>query len=165
MTLLKRPSNRPFAGISMHDPLGNVFDLSQASMENRADVYADAPTGEQPAWYIRHFMLRTVDPDTVARFYQDVFDLREEEKASDDPNCYLSDGRVTLVVAPWKIADYAGTGIERPALDHLGFAVDSLEKFQENLERVAGRNPALAPFPMKRNGEGEARLKLLQSCR
>ncbi|HEX6511049.1 MAG TPA: VOC family protein, partial [Chloroflexota bacterium] len=25
---LKRPSNRPFAGISMNDPCGNVFDLS-----------------------------------------------------------------------------------------------------------------------------------------
>src|SRR5579875_3939335 len=38
--LLKRPSNRPFAGISMHDPAGNVFDLSQEGMANRADVYA-----------------------------------------------------------------------------------------------------------------------------
>ena len=28
--VLHRPSNRPFAGISMHDPMGNVFDLSQA---------------------------------------------------------------------------------------------------------------------------------------
>src|ERR671929_527788 len=37
---LRRPSNRPFAGISMHDPAGNVFDLSQHGMTNRADVYA-----------------------------------------------------------------------------------------------------------------------------
>src|SRR5438477_2675390 len=37
---LKRPSNRPFAGISTHDPLGNVFDLSQRGMTNRDDVYA-----------------------------------------------------------------------------------------------------------------------------
>jgi catechol 2,3-dioxygenase-like lactoylglutathione lyase family enzyme len=30
--VLRRPSNRPFAGISMHDPNGNVFDLSQLNM-------------------------------------------------------------------------------------------------------------------------------------
>ena len=41
VTLLKRPSNRPFAGISMHDPAGNVFDLSQKGMTNRADVYVE----------------------------------------------------------------------------------------------------------------------------
>ena len=27
--ILRRPGNRPFAGISLHDPAGNVFDLSQ----------------------------------------------------------------------------------------------------------------------------------------
>src|SRR5688572_8930482 len=129
--LLKRPSNRPFAGISMHDPAGNVFDLSQAQMANRTDAYTDAAlTEHEYTARIRHFMLRTVDPDTVARFYREVFDFHEEEKALDDPNHYLSDGRVTLVVAPWRIADYAGSGIERPALDHLGFAVDDLERFQ-----------------------------------
>ena len=30
--VLKRPGNRPFAGISTHDPAGNVFDLSQAAL-------------------------------------------------------------------------------------------------------------------------------------
>ena len=36
---LKRPSNRPFAGITTHDPDGNVFDLSQKDMKNRAAIY------------------------------------------------------------------------------------------------------------------------------
>ena len=30
-----RPSTRPFAGLSTHDPAGNVFDLSQRDMANR----------------------------------------------------------------------------------------------------------------------------------
>src|SRR5215472_17014432 len=33
---LKRPSNRPFAGITTHDPDGNVFDISQKDMKNRS---------------------------------------------------------------------------------------------------------------------------------
>src|SRR5690606_16679479 len=39
--LAERPGTRPFAGISMHDPVGNVFDLSQADMANRRDVYVE----------------------------------------------------------------------------------------------------------------------------
>ena len=32
---LKRPSNRPFAGITTHDPDGNIFDLSHADKDNK----------------------------------------------------------------------------------------------------------------------------------
>ena len=35
---LPRPSNRPFAGISTHDPDGNMFDISQKNMTNRTSV-------------------------------------------------------------------------------------------------------------------------------
>src|SRR5262249_61204864 len=45
---LKRPSNRPFAGISTHDPDGNVFDLSQKNMENRTSVYVDSEGEANP---------------------------------------------------------------------------------------------------------------------
>src|SRR5262249_57232382 len=34
--VVKRPSTRPFAGLSTHDPDGNIFDLSQPAMQNRA---------------------------------------------------------------------------------------------------------------------------------
>src|SRR5439155_12158194 len=100
--LLKRPSSRPFAGISMHDPAGNVFDLSHKAMENRRDVYVQ--TEEQYPRHVDHFMLRTVDAPTIARFYKEVFDLEEREKAAGDPNTYLTDGKVTIIVAPWRIA-------------------------------------------------------------
>lgn len=161
---LKRPGNRPFAAISMHDPAGNVFDLSQEGMENRRSVYAQAPKDAHQR-RISHFMLRTVDPATVARFYGEVFGLSPVEKGADDPSFYLSDGQVTLIVAPWRIADYAGGGIERPALDHLGFEVESLAEFEADLKRMIGRNPSLAPRPHKAGIEGDSRLKLLAACR
>lgn len=164
--LLKRPSNRPFAGISMHDPAGNVFDLSQRGMENRTDVYEDVEqTGSRNPRHIRHFMLRAVDPTGLAQFYRDLFELKDEDKPADDPNCYLTDGQVTLIIAPWKIADYLGSGIERPALEHLGFAVESLEQFEADLKRVVSRNSYLAPRPVGAGPEGEVRLKLLATCR
>lgn len=162
---LVRPSNRPFAGISMHDPGGNVFDLSQVGMENRRGVYAEAPGADrQQPRHIKHLVLRAVDPATLAAFYRDVFDLREEPKAADDPNHYLTDGTVTFVIAPWRIANYAGTGIERPALDHLGFEVESLAAFRDDLDRLLAANPAMAPR-VNKSDEGATRLKLLSTCR
>jgi predicted enzyme related to lactoylglutathione lyase len=166
VTLLTRPTNRPFAGISMHDPAGNTFDLSQHGMSNRTDVYVEvAGAGAQQPRHISHFQLRVVDPVGVARFYRDVFDFTERPKGADDPNFYLTDGVITLVIAPWQIADYTGSGIERPAIDHLGFTVESLRDFQNDLEALCDRNPYLAPLPLKKGAEGQARHKLLMGCR
>jgi catechol 2,3-dioxygenase-like lactoylglutathione lyase family enzyme len=163
--LLKRPSSRSYAATSMHDPAGNVFDLSPISKENRKGVYLDLADDQRNPRRISHLFLRTVMAPTVARFYQDVFGLQQREKAAGDPNFYLTDGMVTLVVAPWKIADYAGTGIERPALDHLGFEVESVEAFEADAQRLAANSPELAPRPIKAGPEGEARMKLLATCR
>jgi len=61
---LKRPSNRPFAGITTHDPDGNVFDLSQRKMANRADIYEAAEWKQDR--YVSHFALRTLNPEAMA---------------------------------------------------------------------------------------------------
>src|SRR6476660_3544887 len=133
--VLKRPSNRPFAGISTHDPAGNVFDLSQQGMENRTNLYVEED--EQRTRRIGHFGLRVVQPDEIGEFYRTVFDLIELEKPGGDPNHYLSDGKFTLAVMPWQITDFLGSGIERPALDHIGFKVESMAAFKADLEKSA----------------------------
>lgn len=160
--LLKRPSSRPFAGTSMHDPSGNVFDLSQRDGDYRKGLYANMAERQNPR-HIDHFMLRTVNAPTVAKFYRDVFDLDERSKAPGDPNTYLSDGKVTLIVAPWQISDYAGSGIERPALDHLGFHVENIDQFKADLDRLIENEPDLLPRPF-RGEEGKIRLDLLRTC-
>ncbi|HYY87779.1 MAG TPA: VOC family protein [Chloroflexota bacterium] len=162
---LKRPSNRPFAGISMHDPAGQVFDLSQEGMSNRGGVYVLKDGGGTREPRVTHFVLRSVIADKVTEFYRTVLQLDEVETRADDPRHYLTDGVVTLVVAPWKIGDYAGSGIERPALDHIGFAVDDLEEFQSNIKRITSRNAQLAPRQIDVGPEGEVRQKLLATCR
>ncbi len=158
---VKRPNTRPFAGISTHDPAGNVFDLSQQDMENRTSVYVE-DGGAHPR-YITHLALRTLNVQQVARFYMDVYELQEREKKASDPNCYLTDGRVTLILMPWKITDYHGTGIVRPGPDHIGFKVESLEAVKERLQTLGDNNPHLRPRPLG-GREGEVRLKLFAAC-
>jgi predicted enzyme related to lactoylglutathione lyase len=154
---LKRPSNRPFASYTTHDPDGNVFDLSQKDAANRADVYAEGgkPLTER---HVDHFALRTMRPQLVSEFYQDVLGL--ESKPKGDANHYLSDGHVTLVVMPWHITDFAGTGIASAACDHIGFAVENLDGFKSDVVDMADGNPRLAPYPFEAGAEGKARARL-----
>src|SRR5262245_47570515 len=94
VAVLKRPSNRTFATYGAHDPEGNYFDLTQEGMANRRDVYSEAQR-VQPR-RIHHIKLRVMNAPAQAAFYRDVFELQEADKALEDPNYYLTDGRMTL---------------------------------------------------------------------
>ncbi len=132
-------------------------------MANRADVYAEA--GERHPRHIDHFGVRTMNPDAMAEFYRDVLELEPRNKAAGDRNHYLTDGTVTMVLMPWHITDFDGTGINPASLDHMGFAVESVEKFQADVERIGGNNPDLAPMRIDGGPEAKARLALQKrSC-
>jgi len=163
VAVLRRPSNRPFATFGAHDPEGNYFDLTQEGMGNRRDVYAEA-TREQPR-RIHHIKLRVMNPTAIAAFYRDLFDLKEEEKALEDPNFYLTDGKVALIVAPWKMADFEGAGIDRPGLEHVGFRVESVEAVKRELTALRESDPAMRERIVSEPKEGERRLALIASCR
>ena len=159
--VLHRPGGRSFAGISTHDPAGNVFDLSKG-VGKRRGVYEEGEWKQER--YLNHLALRTVIPEIVAEFYTEVFELVALEKPAGDPNNYLTDGRLTLTIMPWDITDYLGSGIERPALDHLGFQVESVAAFQGDLAALVDRDPSLAPRRARKDSEGEARQRLFSTC-
>ena len=56
---------------------------------------------------------------------------------------------MTLVIMPWDITDYDGTGIITQGMDHIGFKVESVDAFKADVERIAGDNPRLAPAPIR----------------
>ncbi len=164
---LKRPSTRPFAGVSTHDPDGNMFDLSQTAMENRSDIYRDI--SDDGGWrqdrYINHFAFRTMNPEKCAEFYAEVFELNLANREPDDENFYLTDGRMTLVVMPWDITKYEGGGISRPGPDHFGFRVDSVDALKKDMQAMIERNQTLMPPPVGIGPEGKVRLKMFdESC-
>jgi catechol 2,3-dioxygenase-like lactoylglutathione lyase family enzyme len=161
---IQRPSTRPYAGITANDPDGNVFDLSQVEMTNRTGVYV-ANTGDRNTRYISHVAVRTKRPDEMARFYCDVLELQELNASAGDPNHYLSDGMMTLMIIPWRIENYVGQSILPTGMDHVGFTVENLEAFRDDVEQMVGINPVLNPIVVGRGKEQGARLELLkQQC-
>ena len=163
VAVLKRPSNRPFATYGAHDPEGNYFDLTQEGMSNRRDVYVESQR-EQPR-RMHHIKLRVMNAPAIAAFYRDLFDLEEEEKALEDPNFYLTDGRMTLIIAPWKMSDFEGAGIDRPGIEHLGFRVERVDTLKRELAVLRENDPEMRERIIAEPSEGERRTALIAGCR
>jgi catechol 2,3-dioxygenase-like lactoylglutathione lyase family enzyme len=162
---VQRPSTRPFAGITANDPDGNVFDISQKKMANRAGVYVANETAAHNERHISHIAIRTMRPDEMARFYVDVFELAEQNAKPGDPNHYLSDGKMTLMIIPWRIKNFVGQSILPTGPDHIGFTVESVDKLKEDVDELVGINPVMNPILLGKGKEGGARLELLkQQC-
>src|SRR5436189_133242 len=85
--------------------------------------------------HIHHLAMRVLDPPKVAKFYQDVFELKLAKETGEDGVYHLTDGVVTFEILPWKVTDFAEAGIvERPNLDHVGFEVESIDAYKHDLE-------------------------------
>jgi len=161
---VKRPAGRPFVDYSSHDPEGNIFDLAEPGKKQLVGVFTDAENMRRRR--IKHFTIRAMNPAALAQFYVDVFEFKQEEKALEDPNFYLTDGTVTMVIAPYKIQDYLGTEHKRPGFDHLGFEVENLEAFKDDVEYLAKHDPEyLAPKPPNVQSEYQVIMDLLATCR
>jgi catechol 2,3-dioxygenase-like lactoylglutathione lyase family enzyme len=86
---------------------------------------------------IRHIALATQDPEKTARFYVDVFGLKEIGRI-DHPavgGFFLSDGDLNLAILKFKNDAAAGAelGKDWVGLHHFGFQVESLEAIAERL--------------------------------
>ena len=93
---------------------------------------------------IKHIAISTQDPDATAKFYIDVFGMKEIGKIDSQGarGYYLSDGDINLAILNFKTD--AAAGVERgtgwSGLHHIGFQVESLEAITERL--AAANAPA-----------------------
>jgi catechol 2,3-dioxygenase-like lactoylglutathione lyase family enzyme len=157
--ILKRPSTRPFAALSTHDPDGNVFDLTQAKGNNLKDVYTHNDWQSPRA--ISHIGIRTLNPEACAEFYAAMFGLKPANLPIPDARG-VTDGRVTIILMPWSIKDYANTAAVGPGMEYIGFKVDDLEALKDDIRKVGDGNPLLSPSPVGTGPEGKVRLDLLE---
>src|SRR2546421_10512441 len=156
--IVKRPSTRPFAAYSGHDPDGNVFDLAQKKDDTRKEVYAEIAGG---GWaqdrYVNKFAIRTPNAEECAEFYRDVFELEPLRGKSGAAAHCLTDGRVTLAVLPWSIPVFEGMSIKRPGPNHIGFHVENLDAFKARGADAAGMNHYVAGLPLGGTPESAVR--------
>src|SRR5438067_200392 len=116
---------------------------------------------------LTHIAISAINPLLMRTFYKGVFGLRPASPTSDwfltdgyvqfannqrapgwqDGVYHLTDGVVILQIMPWVITDYAEAGIvERPALDHVGFSVESLAAYQSDLDAFVEEHPEAGPW-------------------
>ena len=86
---------------------------------------------------IRHIAIATQDPDKTAKFYIDVFGLREIAKIN-SPGAlgyHLTDGEINLAILKFKNDQTAGVpaGKEYAGLHHIGFEVENLDETDKRL--------------------------------
>ena len=162
--VVRRPSTRPYAAYSGHDPDGNVFDLATKKDDNRKDLYKEQADGaHSTANYINRFAIRTPNAEECAEFYSEVFELKPVNRKTDAPGHHLTDGRMTLSILPWSIPIFGGMSIKRPGPDHLGIHVENLDAFKTHIAEVAGANPYLAPVPLGGSPESNVRRDFFQA--
>jgi predicted enzyme related to lactoylglutathione lyase len=161
--IVKRPSTRPFANYSGHDPDGNVFDLAQKDEGDKLlGVYAEqAAEGRSQDRYLNKFAIRTMNAEKVADFYMQVFELKPANKKNSAPGYHMTDGRVTLSILPWSIPLFENMGIKRPGPDHIGFKVENIDEFKKHVEVTSGMNPYVAPMRLGGSKESDARKAFL----
>ena len=92
---------------------------------------------------IKHIALSTQDPDATAKFYMDVFGMKEIGRIN-NPNTtgyYLSDGDLNVAILNFKNDAVAGAerGKGFSGIHHIGFQVDSLEAIAERLSAAGSK--------------------------
>jgi catechol 2,3-dioxygenase-like lactoylglutathione lyase family enzyme len=86
---------------------------------------------------LRHVALTTHDVEKTAKFYIEVFGMKEMGKINDPGTvgCFLSDGEINLAILSFKNDQAAG--IERgkafTGIHHIGFEVEDMTAIQDKL--------------------------------
>ena len=87
---------------------------------------------------IKHIAIATQDAEKTAKFYKDVFGLREVAKIDGEnaKGFFLSDGSINLAILDFQNDQVAGAehGKDYSGIHHIGFEVESLEEIAEKMK-------------------------------
>jgi len=128
-----------FAVFRSHDPAGMQFDISWKQHPKVQEGYKD--DGWKQTRQINHIAMRASEPEQVAEFYHEVFDLKEGKNFDEDTLC-VTDGIVDLLIRRTSNHCYKSM---RQGIDHFGYAVESIEEVKKDLDEFGRANPGSAP--------------------
>lgn len=92
---------------------------------------------------IRHLAIMTPEPDKLAAFYVNVFEMEivHRSKGKDGKGgVYLSDGYMSLAILPHRTAGEAA-----PGLNHFGFEIEDLDEITKRLVAEGVEEPTMRP--------------------
>jgi len=125
-----------FAVFRSHDPAGTQFDISWKQHPKVQEGYKD--DGWKQPRQINHIAIRSAEPERVAEFYHEVFDLKEGKNFYDEDALSVTDGTVDLVIRRTSNHSYMSM---REGIDHFGYAVESIEDVKKDLDEFGRANP------------------------
>lgn len=152
---VERPPSCPYAGYLSHDLAGSIFALSERGSDDGKEAFVRETPNNFSRWSdgnpadrtIHHYAIRTRRLDECAEFYSEIFGFTHRQGEGDDPNHYLSDGKVTLILIPWSIHDYAGISVTGRGPDHIGFKVEDAEIVTKEIDSFFRHfSPGQAPL-------------------
>ena len=90
---------------------------------------------------IRHLAITTEEPEKVAAFYMQAFDMQEVSR-SPNGSLHLTDGYIDLAILNWKTEKDADVGPDGPnysGIHHIGFQVNDMDEATRKLEAANGQ--------------------------
>ena len=92
---------------------------------------------------IRHIAIMSRDPDSLAKFYIETFEMEELNRSPGRnglPAIYLTDGYINLALLPCTLQGESTAG-----LNHFGFQVDDVEDMSARLVAAGVEEPKERP--------------------
>ena len=129
-----------FAVFRSHDPAGTQFDISWKQHPKVQEGYKD--DGWKQPRQINHIAMRAAEPEQVAEFYHEVFDLKEGKNVNDHDTLCVTDGTVDLLIRRTSNHSYMSM---RQGIDHFGYAVESIDAVKNDLDEFGRNNPRSTP--------------------
>jgi len=129
-----------FAVFRSHDPAGTQFDISWKQHPKVQEGYKD--DGWRQARQINHIAIRSSEPERVAEFYHEVFDLKEGKNLFDEDALSVTDGTVDLIIRRTSNHSYMSM---REGIDHFGYAVESIEQVKNDVAEFGRAHPEATP--------------------
>ena len=90
---------------------------------------------------IRHIALITLDPERLARFYEDVFEMKRLPRRPNTTSkaVYMTDGTITLALLENKAEG------KPPGLNHFGIHIEDQDEMAARLVKAGVAAPAKRP--------------------
>ena len=107
---------------------------------------------------IKHIAIATQDSAKTAKFYQEVFGLKQVAEL-DGPTAkgvFLSDGNINMAILDFKNDQVAGVerGMGFSGIHHIGFVVDDVPAFAEKMEKAGAKRLTPVPTEGRRGPSG-----------